>query len=41
MGIEKLISLAAALAIAAALSGRLPKIIYALHMAEIRMVNGS
>ena len=41
MGLEKLISLAAALAILAASTGHLPKIIYAVHMAELHLIKDS
>ncbi len=41
MGLEKLISLAVALAIVAALSGRLPNIIFAVYVAGMHIVKGS
>lgn len=41
MGIEKLISLAALLAVLAASSGQLPRIIYAVHMAELHLLKES
>ncbi len=41
MGLEKLISLAAALAILAASTGHLPKIIYAVHMAQLHLIKDS
>ena len=41
VGIEKLVSLAALLAALAASTGRLPRIIYAIHMAELRLLKES
>ena len=41
MGIEKLVSLAALLAILAASTGQLPRIIYAVHMAELHLLKES
>ena len=41
MGLNKLISLAATLAILAASTGHLPKIIYAVHMAQLRLIKES
>ena len=41
MGLEKLISLAALLAVLAASTGQLPRVIYAVHMAELHLLKGS
>jgi hypothetical protein len=41
MGIEKLISLAALLAVLTASTGQLPRIIYAVHIAELHLLKES
>ena len=41
MGLEKLISLAALLAVLAGSTGQLPRIIYAVHMAELNLLKRS
>lgn len=41
MGIEKLISLAAALAIAAASTGQLPRIVHAVRVAQLQLIKES
>jgi hypothetical protein len=41
MGIEKLISFAAVLAVLAASTGQLPRIIFAIHLAELCLLKES
>jgi len=41
MGLGKLISLAALLAILAASTGQLPRVIYAVHMAKLHLIKES
>ncbi len=41
MGLDKLIAMAAALAVLAASTGHLPKIIYAVHMAQLHLIKDS
>jgi len=41
MGINKLITLAAMLAVLAASTGQLPKIIYAVHLAQLHLIKDS
>ena len=41
MGFEKLIALAATLAILAASTGQLPRMIYAVHLAELHLLKES
>ena len=41
MGLNKLIAFAAALAILAASTGQLPRIIYAVHLAQLHLIKES
>jgi hypothetical protein len=41
MGINKLIAMAAASAVLAAPTGQLPRIIYAVHMAQLHLIKES
>lgn len=41
MGLNKLIAMAATLAVLAASTGHLPKIIYAVHMAQLHLIKDS